>query len=446
MKLVLFAGPTVDATTIRSFVAADVRGPASFGDVYRATKRGVDAVAIIDGYFDRVAAVWHKEILWAMSQGVHVFGAASMGALRAAELADFGMIGVGHVFRAFRSGELEDDDEVAVAHGSAELAFARSSEAMVNIRATLVAAVSASVISGDTQIELLKLAKGRFYPDRSFPALLTDATAANVDSQSLAALRDWLPSGRLDAKRADALELLAHLRHWAGESPSRMRVRYRFSDTDAWQQAKRLADCGEENETEDPINAEGLSEELKIIGGYQAARNAAALRGLAIEQAIAAGIQPDFDAKRAALERLRMQLGLLTDESVIRWRTEQCLDQAKAVAFFEDEARIAWAAPVFEEIARKHLADHLRAQGQFGQIHERVSAKNRSNSMPRSGSSELERLGLSEDELWCWYFAKKLNRPVPKNIDVAARSLGFRDVEELRAAAIRDVSYEREKS
>jgi len=64
-------------------------------------------IGIVDGYFERVPAVWHKEILWAMSRGVHVLGAASMGALRAAELHPFGMVGVGAIFEGFRDGELD---------------------------------------------------------------------------------------------------------------------------------------------------------------------------------------------------------------------------------------------------------------------------------------------------------------------------------------------------
>ena len=39
-----------------------------------------------------------------MSEGVPVFGAASMGALRAAELHEFGMRGIGRIFEAFRDG------------------------------------------------------------------------------------------------------------------------------------------------------------------------------------------------------------------------------------------------------------------------------------------------------------------------------------------------------
>ena len=43
-------------------------------------------ILIIDGVFQSEPAVRHKEILWALSLGVPVVGAASMGALRAAEL------------------------------------------------------------------------------------------------------------------------------------------------------------------------------------------------------------------------------------------------------------------------------------------------------------------------------------------------------------------------
>ncbi len=54
-------------------------------------RRQMDALA---GYFEHVPAVWHKEIMWIMERGVHVFGSAGLGALRAVELETFGMRGV----------------------------------------------------------------------------------------------------------------------------------------------------------------------------------------------------------------------------------------------------------------------------------------------------------------------------------------------------------------
>jgi hypothetical protein len=82
MKPVVFAGPTIGAADVRHVLDADVLPPVAQGDVYRVARHGPPAIGIIDGYFDGVPSVWHKEILWAIEQGIPVFGSASMGALR----------------------------------------------------------------------------------------------------------------------------------------------------------------------------------------------------------------------------------------------------------------------------------------------------------------------------------------------------------------------------
>src|SRR6185437_13385815 len=102
-------GPTLPLADARAELDAVYLPPVAQGDVYRVTRLQPDAIGIVDGYFDRVPAVWHKEILWAMSCGIPVFGSASMGALRAAELAAFGMEGVGAIFEAYRDGVIEAD-------------------------------------------------------------------------------------------------------------------------------------------------------------------------------------------------------------------------------------------------------------------------------------------------------------------------------------------------
>lgn len=140
MSLFIFTGPTLPADEGRRHLDAHFLPPAAQGDVYRAAREKPVAIGIIDGYFDRVPSVSHKEILWAMAQGVHVLGAASMGALRPAELSLFGMEGVGAVYESYASTALVADDEVAVAHAVAEDGYRPLSEALVNIRATLRAA------------------------------------------------------------------------------------------------------------------------------------------------------------------------------------------------------------------------------------------------------------------------------------------------------------------
>jgi hypothetical protein len=70
-------------------------------------------VVLIDGVFHQSQSVWHKEIGYALMRGVVVIGAASMGALRAAEMHRYGMIGIGEVYKRYRDGE-EDDSLVAM--------------------------------------------------------------------------------------------------------------------------------------------------------------------------------------------------------------------------------------------------------------------------------------------------------------------------------------------
>src|SRR5206468_4971333 len=136
-KAVVFAGPSLPPPLRPAVPELDWCPPVRQGEFYRAAVERPAIIGLIDGYFEVMPSVWHKEVLWAMAQGIHVYGASSMGALRAAELAAFGMIGVGAIFEAYRDGAIEDDDEVAVVHGPPELGYVQLSEAMVNIRATI---------------------------------------------------------------------------------------------------------------------------------------------------------------------------------------------------------------------------------------------------------------------------------------------------------------------
>jgi hypothetical protein len=137
----VFLGPTLPLREARRHLKAEYLPPVAQGDVLRLLDRQPAIIAIIDGYFEMVPSVVHKEILLALESGVHVLGASSMGALRAAELDAFGMKGVGQIYRWYASGRLEDDDEVAVVHGPAEHGYREMSDAMVNVRDRCASAV-----------------------------------------------------------------------------------------------------------------------------------------------------------------------------------------------------------------------------------------------------------------------------------------------------------------
>jgi hypothetical protein len=206
---VVFVGPTLPAAEARARLpGARVLPPVAMGDVLalvRTPALRARRIAIIDGAFEHMAAVWHKEILLALERGIAVWGAASMGALRAAELAAFGMRGVGAVYRDFAAGRLVADDEVAVAHLPAEYGHRATSEALVNLRHGIA---RAPMLSARTRAQLVELARARFYRERSWDALIADARAAGLPRRQLDGLAAW---PKPDRKAADARLLLRRL-------------------------------------------------------------------------------------------------------------------------------------------------------------------------------------------------------------------------------------------
>ncbi|MBN8227558.1 hypothetical protein JYK02_08565 [Corallococcus macrosporus] len=439
----VFTGPTLGAQEAARELDAVFLPPAAQGDLYRTALDRPEAIGLIDGYFDDVPAVWHKELLWAMSEGIHVFGASSMGALRAAELAPFGMQGVGAIFEAFQGGELEDDDEVAIAHASAEDGFRSLSEALVNIRATLKGAERAGVISAPAHTTLVRLAKALHYPERSWPALFAQAPREGVPPDELRGLREWLPRGRVDQKRADALALLHALRDHQTARPGPKQVTYAFAHTDAWadacQSAGRLPTGAPARET---LASEALLEELRVSGLLPRVRAGALARALALEEARRQADTVDAEGLRRTCEAFRREKDLLTLRQFEHWVAEQRLEAP--VRFFEDEARVRRIEALLEPEVLRCLPDHLRARGLYGALMERLEDKERV--LARAGLERpgLDEAGLTDNALWEWYFTERLGRSIPTDLERFSNEAGFAHVDALRRAALREYCYLRE--
>ncbi|ESZ22036.1 TfuA-like protein [Mesorhizobium sp. L48C026A00] len=213
-SLIVFLGPTLPRAEAAAVLEATYLPPAEQGSVVRAVRTYLPrAIVLIDGSFGKVPAVRHKEILWALAKGIPIFGAASMGALRAAELAAVGMQGHGFIYRWYSLTLLADDDEVAVAMCPPELGAAPLSEALINIRLTLRRAMRAGIVTAEERHTLEALARDTHFVNRSYPRLLADArsTLSGRLNGAVDRLADWLPSGAIDRKREDATGLLSKL-------------------------------------------------------------------------------------------------------------------------------------------------------------------------------------------------------------------------------------------
>jgi hypothetical protein len=231
MKAIVFAGPSLPPALRPDDRALEWRQPAKQGEVYEAVLDRPAIIGIVDGYFEVTPTVWHKEILWAMAQGIHVYGSASIGALRAAELHHFGMVGIGRIFAAYRDGILTDDDEVAVLHGPEELGYPAVTEAMVNIRATLDKAVAEGVLDCWLVACLTDIGKKLYYKERTWDAVLQVAISRGLPPMPLRDFAAWLRDGKVDQKRVDALSMTTAIRAYLPAGITPLKVSYRFQDT-----------------------------------------------------------------------------------------------------------------------------------------------------------------------------------------------------------------------
>ena len=441
MSVYVFTGPTLSAEEARTVLDAVYLPPVSQGDVYRVSFRRPTAIGIIDGYFERIPAVWHKEILWAMSHGIHVFGSASMGALRAAELESFGMEGVGAIFENFRDGTFTDDDEVALGH-ALESGYRQLSEAMVNIRYTLAAAASAGVIRQETRNVLEHIAKSAFYLERDYNLLLSRAADEGVCSSELEALRLWIPYGRVDQKRADALAMLRVIRDRLAAGLEPKRVSFNFEYTDMWDQARFMA--GELAADGTTVVVDALLEELRLDGPtYTRIRQGALARALAVNEAQRQCMTANEERVLATAEDFRTERGLLTSADADRWMKEHHVGPEQWTRLMEDEARLRWVDRLAEGELTAVLVDQLRVTGEYGPLLERVHDKSRTLEAGGLENPSLDEVGLTEHELLRWYFEQRLYRRVPADVPAYARAVGFPDEEAFRRAVLRDFCYVR---
>lgn len=413
MSRFVFLGPSLAPSVAAEVTDATLLPPVRQGDVQRlVTQANAECIAIIDGYFSQTPAVWHKEILWALERGVRVLGGGSMGALRAAELARFGMVGVGVVFQAYRDGRFpgfdddpfEDDDEVAVIHGPIEAGYAVASEAMVNIRATLNRARDEQVVDQQTCARLAAIAKQRFYAERSHTQLVDDARGQGIDPELLDQLSVWWPDGRVDQKAIDAIAVLAALDERADAV-----VPFVFQHSAAFDALAHSVNA----EMAVPVSPE--VEELQLDPArWQAAIAAVAARALGLER-------NDVTSRDHAVV-------LATDLS-----TTRVTDHIGQPNRLRD-----WLDSMPRSVLFAHLERWLRQDETASPLLARAQAKRRALAAlpPVPAAHTLH--GVDQLQLEDWYFSDCLGRWIPDDVRAYALDMGFVDLTAFHHALLRE--------
>ncbi len=376
MKIVVFCGPTISAAEVRKTIKDPVCLPiAGQGDVISALfnhRPGV--MVIIDGIFGEDGlSIWHKEILFALKSGVEVYGASSLGAVRAAELDSFGMKGFGEVYKYFKSDISSDDDEIAVKFEKRRGAYKKLSESMVNIRATFEKARKMKVIDADTCKALTCIAKSLFYSRRNFGTIFEEAQKAGLSKSRIEKIKKFASERFVDLQKKDALGLLetvAKLPEPPKEAESDVPVRGNF--TPLYDRERKVGEGG----TMIPLYY--ISDNAAIGCPEIDDLNFNAINSrIVLFFAKASGVEADEDGVSAELSRLRRKLGVKTDSGLDKWLSDNDMSHNELKSFAGERAIIrkmqAWMTTrlAFSRNTRP-LLDEMRMKGIYTRFKSRA--------------------------------------------------------------------------
>jgi hypothetical protein len=177
-----------------------VRPPIRRGDL-RECDGAAGTVLILDGLFGSSLAITPTECRELLDRGWVVAGAASMGALRAADLWPAGMLGFGDIYNLFRTGVLRSDADVAVALDAD--GFSELTVSAVHVRALLEAACGRGLIASALARRMLQRARTIYWAQRWWPALLDAWSEMRVEPAVLETLTAWSADPSLHPKAID---------------------------------------------------------------------------------------------------------------------------------------------------------------------------------------------------------------------------------------------------
>jgi hypothetical protein len=411
------------------------------------------AIGLVDGRFDSLPSVWHKEILWALSAGIPVYGAASMGALRAAELDRFGMCGVGQVYQAYRDGTLEDDDEVAVAHAGVDEGWRPLSDAMVDVRRVLGCAQREGVISEAEAERLSAQVKCTFYARRKLRGVL------ELHRDDHRRLHAWLQANPDSVKRQDVLELLRLLRDRLSSEVTAQSPAFVFSRTAFFDALYRdvigtraLAEFTGRSSVEasdghldaadsDPLGQ--LLDEVRLVPGeFHSLLQGATAAALALDEAERLGVPDGSWGRRSMIERFRRAEALFDAEDVDRWLSDRAMSRDDLDVLGRRWSAIDAAQRRHATAVERQILLSLAAAGELVRLRRRADEK--AISVASSGRN-VDRDGSpapvpDDEDVLQWYF-DGLGVVRPPQVRAWAQEQGWRDVHDLLRALRREWLY-----
>jgi hypothetical protein len=432
--IVVFTGPTLSCKEVAKHLDCICLPPVQHGDILQILSDNPTSIGIIDGYFEGTPSVWHKEILYALDQGVAVYGSASMGALRAAELCSFGMVGVGQIFNSYQEGTLTDDDEVAVLHGPIDVGFIAASEPMVNIRATLELACEQKIITGEQGYLLVHKSKQTFYKLRNWSRVLDDSFQLFNNKELTERLRGWLAQNQINLKKQDAFEMLKKMRTDSKNAQQNGATFDHFEWTHAWDIAFRRNSTAKIDFT--------LTDNDKLVlvqlsldpDQYECYRDKAMLYHVLTsspETVI------DDSAIKKRLNRFRHQNALRTHNQLNNYLSKVSLDKSKLANLLKYSACLEQLRKTNVDL-HADIVSQLKLDNRYSHY---LDLANEKINLARTQEDDFVIDGFRQKVILNWYFQTRLGRPVPDRLVDFLENTAFKNNQEFFQAIYLDYLY-----
>jgi hypothetical protein len=274
------------------------------------------------------------------------------------------------VYRLFASGELEDDDEVALVHGPPAEDFRPMSDPMVNLRATFALACDDGVLNADQCAALIGMARRIYFPERTVPRILAAAMADGLAPSTAERLSRFCTEHYVDVKGQDAQELLEVIRDLPTPLPEQ--------DKQPSFTFERSASFETLYENERHVPQDGVDLPLRAIADYTALHhpafddvNFAALnRALVLVLADQLHVEPGPSDVAAEIQRFRRRRGLDTQPLLARWLAANHLTHEAYEALVRELATARrlhrWLLVRDRGVRRtRWLLDELRLRGEY---------------------------------------------------------------------------------
>jgi hypothetical protein len=422
MNVYVFIGPTISPEEAGKWLNAVYLPPVAQGDIISLLRKQPKIIGIIDGYFDQVPAVWHKEILLALSQGVQVVGGASMGALRAAELYSFGMVGVGEIFERYRDGKIEADDEVAVYHSSGEYGYLKANEPLVNIRKTLELACENAVISAATLKSLIAASRNTHYYQRSYDSLLRWGIEAGLPREEILKLEKYLPDHKVDLKKRDAIKVLEYI---AGLEGTNMQLDANFQ----LQHTEYLEQLIDKDQSLREVD--GFQMTFEMLANYArlecddflGLRDRSIANMQILEYAQRLGLSITETEHCQGIEDFCKSMNLDAGKDASEWARRNDLSEKEFGQFIDEWALIRKVKREYLQPDNRALIRQIRLDGGYESMIQAAAEKEKAVSSGIN-SSELDGVGI--EELIAYYAQHKKIDLTAQTASTYASEMGFK--------------------